>query len=681
MIRPWLRRWVKRPSPSPRPAGRLKLEALEGRDLLSTGFLKTNLVSDTPGLALVTDPNLVNPWGLALNPSNGVFWVADNGTGVSTLYDGNGQPAPAGSPLVVTIPPPNGSPAGTTAAPTGIVFSNGPGFSVSKSGKTGPAFFVFATEDGTISGWNPTVDPTNAILVVDNSATSVYKGLALGTNSTGTFLFASNFRTGKVDVFDQNFAPATLTGSFTDPNIPAGFAPFNIKNLGGKLFVTYAKQNAAKHDDVAGVGNGFVDVYDTNGMLLQRLASGGLLNSPWGETIAPAQFGDFSNDLLVGNFGDGHVNAFDPTTGAFRGQLKDNTGNTLTINGLWALTFGNGTGAADANTLYFAAGINDEQDGLFGKLQAVSVAPLMAVGSDAGGAPEVKVFDSTTGAMKFDFNAYGANFTGGVRVAVGDVTGDGVPDIVTAPGPGGGPDIRVFDGKTGALVREFLAYDVSFTGGVFVAVGDVNGDGFADIITGADAGGGPHVKVFSGKDGSLLRSFLAYAPNFFGGVRVAAGDTTGDGFADIITGAGPGGGPHVQVFSGKDNALLQSFMAYTSNFTGGVYVAAGDVNGDGRADVITGAGAGGGPHVEVFSGQDGSLLRSFLAYDPTFTGGVRVGATGDTNGDGAAEVITGAGPTGGPHVKVFNDGNGLAVLDSFFALDAAFHGGLFVSGG
>jgi hypothetical protein len=173
---------------------------------------------------------------------------------------------------------------------------------------------------------------------------------------------------------------------------------------------------------------------------------------------------------------------------------------------------------------------------------------------------------------------------------------------------------------------------------------------------------------------------MAYDTTFLGGVRVAAGDTTGDGLADIITGAGPGGGPHVKVFSGLDNSLRQSFMAYTTAFRGGVYVGAGDVNGDGRADVITGAGAGGGSHVEVFSGPDGSLLRSFLAYDSTFVVGVRVGATGDINGDGRAEVVAGAGPGGGPHVKVFNDGNGLAVVDSFFALDATFRGGVFVNG-
>ncbi len=304
-------------------------------------------------------------------------------------------------------------------------------------------------------------------------------------------------------------------------------------------------------------------------------------------------------------------------------------------------------------------------------------AKVLAAAEDAGGPPTVHVYDAATGALGLSFNAYDVHFLGGVRVAVGAVTGTG-PDVVTVPGPGGGPDVRVFD-TAGKLVREFMAYDPSFTGGVYVAAGDVNGDGFADVITGADAGGGPHVKVFSGKDGSVLMGFFAYGPGFTGGVRVAAGDVNGDGRADIITGAGPGGGPHVEAFSGKDGSLLQSFMAYAPGFTGGVYVAAGDVNGDGKADVITGPGKGGGPHVEVFSGADGSLLRSFMAYGTAFTGGVRVASVADVNNDGKAEIVTGAGPGGGPHVQVLS-GADLAPLDSFFAFGTQFGGGVFVGG-
>ena len=231
--------------------------------------------------------------------------------------------------------------------------------------------------------------------------------------------------------------------------------------------------------------------------------------------------------------------------------------------------------------------------------------------------------------------AYTPSFLGGVRVALADVNGDGVPDIITGAGPGGGPHVKVFDGLTGqqlpGAIGSFYAFAPSFTGGVFVAAGDVNGDGVPDVIVGAGAGGGPHVKVFSGADGSVLASFYAYSSTFRGGVSVAAADVTGDGLADIITGAGPGGGPHVKVFSGSDFSTVASFYAYAPTFTGGVAVAAGDLNGDGSADIITGAGPGGGPHVKVFSGADLAVLDSFYAYATTFTGGVTV-ATAELNG-------------------------------------------------
>jgi uncharacterized protein (TIGR03118 family) len=332
-------------------------------------YQQTNLVSDLPGVASVTDPHLVNAWGMS-HSSTSPWWISDNGTGVSTLYNGSGAPFPPGSPLVVTIPPPLGSPAGTIAAPTGNVFNSSSGFVVTKDGKSGHPNFIFATEDGTISGWSPAVDPTNAILAVDNSASgAVYKGLALGSNSSGDFLFATNFHNGTVDVFDTRFAPASLTGSFTDPGIPSGFAPFGIANLNGQLYVTYAKQNAARHDDVAGPANGFVDIFDTNGNLIRRLVTRGRLNSPWGLTFAPADFGQFSNDLLVGNFGDGRINVVDPSTGGFLGQLRDRDNRAITIDGLWGLAFGNGATAGPTTTLFFTAGIDDEAHGLFGSLR------------------------------------------------------------------------------------------------------------------------------------------------------------------------------------------------------------------------------------------------------------------------------------------------------------------------
>jgi uncharacterized protein (TIGR03118 family) len=347
-----------------------RIESLEDRNLLSTVFLQSNLVSDIPGVARFTDPNLVNPWGIAASP-NGPFWINDNGAGVSTLYNGNGT----AQSLVVTVPLPPLSTA-TNSAPTGIVFNSTTNFTVTAGGKTGTAAFIFATEDGTISAWSPAVNLNNAILEVDNSLTptplagAVYKGLALGSNTNGNFLFAANFRSGKIDVFDKAFQPATLAGNFTDPNMPAGFAPFGIANINGSLYVTYALQNAAMHDDVAGAGNGFVDVFDTSGRFIKRFASQGTLNSPWGVAMAPSTFGDFAGNILVGNFGDGRIGAFDATTGAFKGQLQTDLGTPLTINGLWGLEFGNGVTAGDPNTLFFTAGIGDEGHGLFGSIRA-----------------------------------------------------------------------------------------------------------------------------------------------------------------------------------------------------------------------------------------------------------------------------------------------------------------------
>jgi len=310
----------------------------------------------------------------------------------------------------------------------------------------------------------------------------------------------------------------------------------------------------------------------------------------------------------------------------------------------------------------------------------------VAVGADAGGGPQVNVYDPATGAVKFSFFAYDPSFTGGVRVATADITSDGVDDIITGAGPGGGPHVKIFDGADGALIRSFYAYDASFTGGVFVAGGDINNDGHADIITGAGAGGGPHVRAFGGVGNEPFISFYAYDPSFRGGVSVAGGDVNGDGFADIITGAGPGGGPHVEVFMQNipipsfkgvgGVTLLDSFYAFDPQFTGGVYVAAGDLNKDLHADIICGAGAGGGPHVKAFDGLTLGLLASFYAYDPEFAGGVRVGVA-DANGDGQLDIVTGAGPGGSPHVQAI-DGSTLVSLRSYFAFDPAFTGGVFV---
>ena len=335
-------------------------------NLARGSFRQTNLVSDIPGMATFTDPNLVNPWGLSASDTSPI-WVSDNNAGVSTLYRGDGTRVP----LVVTIPGPT---APTGGAPTGTVFNTtASDFQVSKGTHTAKALFLFATEDGTILGWNPGVGGTSATIAVDKSAIpdsadgAVYKGLTLGSVGANNYLYASNFRSGSVDVFDGAFHQVTLAGSFTDPNLPTGFAPFGIQNIGGQIFVTYAMQNASRHDDVKGPGNGFVDIFATDGTFVRRFASRGTLNSPWGLATSPSSFGNFHDDVLVGNFGDGRINAFN-TDGGFRGQLKSETNAPIVISGLWGLRFGNHGTASSPNTLYFAAGINDEQDGLFGSI-------------------------------------------------------------------------------------------------------------------------------------------------------------------------------------------------------------------------------------------------------------------------------------------------------------------------
>jgi hypothetical protein len=312
-----------------------------------------------------------------------------------------------------------------------------------------------------------------------------------------------------------------------------------------------------------------------------------------------------------------------------------------------------------------------------GEIQGQLLHPhLFVTGADAGAAPHVEAFSNTNPTVAVQsFFAFDPHFTGGVRVAAGDVNGDGTDDIIVGAGPGGGPQVEVFDGQTGALIRSFFAFDPGFRGGVKVAAGDVNGDGFADIIVGAGPGGGPNVKVFSGKDGSLLSSFFAFDPGFTGGITVAAGDTNHDRLADVIVGAGPGGGPNVKVFSGRDMTLLSSFFAFDPSFRGGVFVAAGDVNGDGQGDIIVGAGPGGGPRVAAFDGQTQAMLANFFAFDTTFAGGVRVAAVA---GDGRDEIVTAPGAGTGQPLRIFA-GTTATMLEDFFAFPG-FSGGSFVGG-
>lgn len=348
-------------------------------------YMVTPLVSNLAGHAAAQDTVLQNAWGIAFTPAGSPFWVNDNATGCSTLYDGAGVKITA---LQVSIPlpgnfvpvtscqpndpkkPSNPSP----AAPTGIVWNPSAAFLV--PGTKIQAVFIFSTEDGTLSAWAGGLNPAdNAVLAADESATgAVYKSLAFGVNSKGAFLFAANFNSGTVDVFGPNgtdgmFTKTTLDGSFSDPEIPSGYAPFNIVNLDGDLFVTYAKQNAQKHDDVAGVGHGFVDVFDTSGHLVRRFESRGRLNSPWGVARASFAFGPYSGKILIGNFGDGRINVFN-NDGRFVDQLEDSRGKPLVIDGLWTLTLGGGLHSSP-DTLYFTAGPNDETNGLFGTITPV----------------------------------------------------------------------------------------------------------------------------------------------------------------------------------------------------------------------------------------------------------------------------------------------------------------------
>jgi len=285
---------------------------------------------------------------------------------------------------------------------------------------------------------------------------------------------------------------------------------------------------------------------------------------------------------------------------------------------------------------------------------------FVAAGTGARHAPSVRVYDAITGQLRSSFLAYPAGFRGGVRVAAADGA------LIAGPGPGAAQPVKVFDAASRHRLIRIWPFGRDYRGGVFVAAGDVDGDGHADVIVGAGAGGAPHVKVFSGATGSLLRSFLAFSPGFRGGVRVAAGDVDGDGRADIVAGAGPGGAAHVKAFSGATGAVLRSFLAYGPSFSGGVYVAAGDVDGDGRADIVSGPGAGAPPNVKAFSGATGATLLSAFAFAPSYTGGVRV-ASADADGDGRADVVT----SGGSQIKTLG-GAGAPVLSSFLASGAAF---------
>ena len=331
-------------------------------------YKETDLVADQSGTAAtLTDPNLVNPWGLSRS-SGSPWWVSDNGTGLSTLYDGTG----AAKALVVTIP--TGDPnVSTTGTPTGTLFNGSTGFQIAANK---PALFLFVTEDGTISGWNPGVNPTNAVIMVNTKSASVFKGAAFASITTqagtSTYLYAADFRKGRVQIYDSSFKHVSGgEDAFRDESLPDGFAPFNIQNIGGDLYVAFAKQDSAKHDEVDGAGLGYLDVFTPSGHLVRRFEHGAWLNGPWAMAMASSDFGVYSHNLLVGQFGSGNIAVYDAATGRFQDMLRDASNNPIAIEGLWALSFGSGGGSGPATSLYFSAGTGGEQHGTFGTITPV----------------------------------------------------------------------------------------------------------------------------------------------------------------------------------------------------------------------------------------------------------------------------------------------------------------------
>ncbi len=329
-------------------------------------YTLTNLTSNLSSLAPTADANLVNPWGLSRS-SDGAWWVSDNGTGLSTLYNGAGKVVP----LVVTVPP--GSTDFPTGTPTGTVFNGDPTAFQIAPGKGAP--FLFVTEDGTISGWNPTVKATSAVIVVNNK-NAVYKGATIAevTAPDGTsrrFLYVANFRSAQIEIYDTSFKRVSFNNAFQDDS-QGDFAPFNVQNIGGNIYVAYARQGSGKHDELDGPGRGFVNVYSASGKLLLKLQRGHFFNAPWGMALASGDFGAFSHAILVGQFGSGEILAFDPLTGSYKGTLNAPDNTPLKIDGLWALAFGNDqAGAGPATTLYFTGGPNGETNGVFGSITAV----------------------------------------------------------------------------------------------------------------------------------------------------------------------------------------------------------------------------------------------------------------------------------------------------------------------
>ncbi len=406
-----------------------------------SGFAKTTLVTDAVGTSAVSvDPNLVNPWGIAFGPTSPA-WVANNHTASSTVYDGNGKLQPHASPLIVHLPQSAG---GGDFDPTGIVFNGSADLVVTAGGKSGPARFIFDGEGGMIAGWSSAVDLGNAVIMYTDTGGAIYKGLAIGSNGTASFLYAADFHNNKIDVFNASFQKQTPTATsfaFTDPTLPAGYAPFGIQAIangaGGatQIYVAYAKQAPPGNaDETAGAGLGLVNIFDANGALVKHLVvAGGKLNAPWGMALAPANAGTLSNALLVGNFGDGKINAYDPASGAYVGTVVDSTGQPFAVPGLWGIAFGNGTNTQPPNTLFYAAGTNDEANGELGRIDlgaapALNTPPTVAVTAPTGTVKGMTALTATATATvtisKVEFFLNGATSLGSTTTSPYTVSWD-----------------------------------------------------------------------------------------------------------------------------------------------------------------------------------------------------------------------------------------------------------------
>ena len=417
----------------------------------ASAYQQTNLISDGSVQAQHTDPTLINPWGVSLGPQ---FWIDSAGSGFSEVDDASGNKAFAVAVPSVRAGATHGNPAGTVANNDSSVF-NIPGM--------GSALFIFGNLDGSIAAWN--TNTPQAVTVANNSAAhAVYTDIAIDKNSTGTFLLAANVSGGTVDVFDSNFAAAHLAGNFTDPSLPQGYAPYGIHAIGSNIYVTYTQHDSTGHQVIA-AGAGFVDVFDNNGNLVKEAISGGNLNAPWGMALAPAGFGSYGGKLLVGNFGDGMINVYDPTSFSYLGTLRDGSGAAIVNSGLWEIVFGESSVVGDPNTLYFAAGINGEKGGLFGAIKAAAPAPspdfsfqasaatLTVTGGQTGNVTiNVSGSNGFSGTVSFSCSGLPAGDSCAFNPATANVSGTSTVAVMTTistvanatPPPAPNPYIAVF---------------------------------------------------------------------------------------------------------------------------------------------------------------------------------------------------------------------------------------------